>query len=298
MARSLGGTAAVFLLAAVTACGGGGGPGGGGGGSGFTASVDGTAYTYDQFTRASVSAQLPGNYILIGSRIVSGTTAESITLSIYNISATGTYPLGVNSSNLGGFASILEGSTSFMTPLNGASGTVTVTTLTSTRIAGTFAFTAANPLSPTSVKTVTNGSFDLTITGTPGTVLPNQGSSMSAQIAGAAWNGATIVMINSTSGVFAFGAQSVGGYSLNFTLTSITGPGTYPLSTTGPGPSEALSAALGSTGWSSQFAGSTGSVVVTSLTNDRIKGTFSATLTSSASGSLTIAGGAFDLGIP
>lgn len=295
MARSLGGTAAVFLLAAVTACGGGTTPGGGGGATGFTASVDGTAYTYDQYTHVSVSTAAPGTYVLIGSRIVSGTTAESITLSIYNISATGTYPLGVNATNFGGIASVQEGATSFTTPLNGGSGTVTVTTLTSTRIAGTFAFTAANPLTPTSIKTVTNGSFDLTISGTPGTVLPNQGSTMSAQIAGAAWNGATIVMVGHSSGVFAFGGQSLGSYSLDFNLSSITGPGTYPLSNTGS--VETLVATLGGSAWSSQLGGS-GSVVVTSLNNDRIKGTFSATLSTTGGGPLTIASGTFDLGIP
>jgi hypothetical protein len=47
-------------------------------------------------------------------------------------------------------------------PGAGATGTVTVSVFTSNRIAGTFAFTAIPGAAGTGVKTVTNGSFDIT----------------------------------------------------------------------------------------------------------------------------------------
>lgn len=297
MARTLGGIPAL-LLATLTACGGASGAsnGGGGGGSGMSATIEGQAFSADQFSRATVSAALPGNYILVGSRLTTGTTAQAITLILYNISATGTYPLGVNSTNVGGTGSVTEGSTIWLTPLNGAAGTVAVTALTSTGIAGTFSFTAADPLNASSTRAVTSGSFNLAITGTPGTVLPNHGSSMSATIGGAAWNGATIVVVSKSGGTYAFNGSSVGSYSLTFFLSSITGPGTYALSNTGP--IETLQAALGIQGWSSQLGAPSGSVVVSSVSNDRIQGTFVATLSSANAGSpLAIASGTFSVGL-
>ena len=51
---------------------------------------------------------------------------------------------------------------------SGTAGTVIITSLTATRIAGTFSFNAADVLNPASTRSVTNGAFDLGITGTPG----------------------------------------------------------------------------------------------------------------------------------
>jgi len=300
MRGALGVTAAAVLW---VACGGSGGSGGnnngGGGGNGaMTASVDGQGFSATTATAAAASSSAGSVYTITGTQ-VSGSTARSIALSLYNIAGPGTYPLGVNSTNFGGIGSIVDGSSSWTTPLSGVAGTVIVTSLTSSRIAGTFTFTAASAVTPSSTRAVTSGAFDLAITGTPGTLQPYQGSSMKATLGTTAWIGATIVVINKTGGVYAFGGTSspsvtgAGTSSVNIVLTGVTGPGTYPL---GPGQSQ-LSVTLGSSGYSSSLSGSSGSVVVTSVDTNRLKGTFSATLSSPGGPTLAVSGGTFDIGL-
>jgi len=269
----------------------------------MTASIDGQAFSADQFSQANVTTSQPGIYTITGSRLLSGSTAQTLLLTLYNIGATGTYPLGVTGTNFGGTGAIAEGSTTWITPLTGAAGTVTVSKLSATSIGGTFSFVAADLLNSASTRTVTNGSFDLAITGTPGTVQPNQGSSMSATIAGASWSSAVVIAPSGTGGVYSFSGSNVtsaGGYNLFFALSSVTGPGTYALSNTGS--PQIMSAQLGGSaqGWSSQLASPpVGSVVITSLTGGRMKGTFSATLPSGGSAAaLTITNGTFDIGLP
>ncbi|HZJ56051.1 MAG TPA: DUF6252 family protein, partial [Myxococcaceae bacterium] len=185
--------AALGMMAAAvlwTACGGGeNNPGGGGA---MTASIDGQAFSSSQLASASAaSSSMVSVYTIIGARLLSGTTAQSISLSLYNIAGPGTYPLGVNSTNFGGIGTVAEGATAWTTPLSGAAGTVNITSLTPTRIAGTFSFNAAEVVNPSSTKSVTNGAFDMPVTGTPGTVQPYQGSSMKATLGGTSWIGAT-----------------------------------------------------------------------------------------------------------
>src|SRR5678815_2774364 len=137
--------AALGMMAAAvlwTACGG--GENNPGGGNAMTASIDGQAFSSSQLASASAaSSSMVSVYTIIGARLLSGTTAQSISLSLYNIAGPGTYPLGVNSTNFGGIGTVAEGATAWTTPLSGAAGTVNITSLTPTRIAGTFSFNAA-----------------------------------------------------------------------------------------------------------------------------------------------------------
>src|SRR5690606_21615456 len=153
------------------ACGGGGdgptGPGGGGGGGGgenlLTARFNDVPWTATPSTIApfGTTTAIPGSLSFYGATI-SGTTRQ-LALMLGRIPGPGTYPLGMNSgTGAGGVATILEGSQTWTTPLSGAAGAVTITTLTDTRVAGTFAFEAtplvAGTLSPV---TVTEGRFDV-----------------------------------------------------------------------------------------------------------------------------------------
>ena len=266
----------------------------------MSASVNGQAFSATQSaTAAANSSAAVSVYTITGTRL-SGTTATTILLSLYNIAATGTYPLGVNSTNFGGLATYIEGSASWTTPLNGTAGTVIITSLTATRIAGTFSFTAADVLNPASTRSVTNGAFDLGITGTPGTVQPYQGSAMKATLGGNAWIGASIVVVAKTGGSYAFGGSTITGTgvagiaNVNVILTGVTGPGTYAL---GTGQGNQLSITVGGSGYSSSLSGSSGSVVVTSVDTNRLKGTFSATLGSGGGAALAVSGGTFDIGL-
>jgi len=72
----------------------------------MTASIDGQAFSADQSTAAAATSSAVALYTITGTH-VSGTAVQSIVLILYNIAAPGTYPLGVNSTNFGGTASIV-----------------------------------------------------------------------------------------------------------------------------------------------------------------------------------------------
>jgi hypothetical protein len=77
-------------------------------------------------------------------------------------SAPGTFSVG-NGNNVFGSAVVAEAGKGWGTAFPGGTGTVTLTTLTSTRVAGTFAFDAvANNGGATGTVHVTNGKFDIT----------------------------------------------------------------------------------------------------------------------------------------
>jgi hypothetical protein len=286
--------AILLVLGALPGCGGGGGSvgGGGGGGSGaFAATVDGQGWSGDTGVSATASASTPGTYILVGSRLLSGSTYRTLNLTLYNIAATGTYPLGVGPTVVGGIGTVTDGATTWLTPLSGAAGTVTISTLSSSTIAGTFSFTATPLGGGAGSRVVGNGSFAIPVTGTAGTVPAGAGSRMSAVLGGVAWNAATVVTVSHSGGVYAFGGSNTDSF-VNFTLSSITGPGTVALNTT----TETLSVQQGLQEWSSIIGGS-GSVTITELTASRIKGTVSATLQAGGGGTLSISGGTFDVGL-
>ena len=301
---------ATLVFGVGLGCGGGaggsGGPGGGdagtgGGGSGsgnITANVDGQAW---QSTVASEQAQVGP----LGAITIQGTYANTttITLNLYNIDQPGTYPLGVGAAVVGGLGLVSTASgMSWATPSSGAAGSVTLTTLTSTRIAGTFTFDAT-PLigGATGNKAVTNGNFDLILAsnGNFGTLPDNQGSVVRGSVAGAPWNAATAFMtLPGGTLSLSFGNLT---YTIGVLKTSFTGPGTYEVGLS-PGLA-AVSAVVPSTGlgpsWVPAVSGS-GTFTVTSLTATRIQGTLSATLVplagSGATGNLDISNLAIDIG--
>ena len=295
-----------MLVTAIlwTGCGGGGNnPGNGGGGGGpMTASIDGQSFSADQFAGAAARSSAGGPvYTITGSHIVSGTNAQTIILILYNIAGPGTYPLGVNSTNFGGIGTVSEGASSWSTPLNGTAGTVILTSLTSSRIAGTFSFTASDLVNPTATKSVTNGAFDLAVSGTPGTLEPYRGSTMKATLGGTAWIGATIVTVAKTGGSYAFGGSSqtggpgAGMSNVNIILSGVNGPGTFAFGGTSTG--NQVSVTIGGTGYNSSLSGSSGSVVVTSVDANRLKGTFSGTIGSGGGSALNVSDGVFDIGL-
>src|SRR5215831_3419061 len=299
MKAALGMTAATILWLACGSGGGnnpGGGGGGGGGGAGMTASVDGQAFSASQASATASTSNTVAVYTITGVQGSSAATAQSLVILLYNISGPGTYPLGVNATNFGGIGSVNEGANSWITPLNGTSGTIIITSLGSGRIAGTFSFTAAQISAAGGNRTVTNGAFDLALSGTPGTVQPYQGSMLKATLGTTAWIAGTIV-VSKPSGTYSFIgtsqplATASGASSVDIVLNGVNGPGTYQIG----GPSTNLvSATVGGTGYNSSISGSSGSVVVTSLDANRLKGTFSGTIAAGGGGSLSISNGQFD----
>jgi hypothetical protein len=158
MTRAATTIASLGLLAAI-ACGGGDdnpttGPNGTLAGDGnITASVNGTAW---RSSKGGDHATRSGTFV--GISTVSATYA--LVLGIGN-AAVGTFSLNLATGN-GSSAIITNATGGWGTAISGGSGTVTITVLTATRVAGTFSFDAvAVSGSATGTLQVRNGTFDV-----------------------------------------------------------------------------------------------------------------------------------------
>jgi hypothetical protein len=294
---------APVLLAAIALSGCGGdddNPAGPGGTTGpMSAKIDGAAWAANvPYATAQAVASLPGAFIISGTSVGTGGGGLSILLSLYNVDGPGTYALGAGQTVFGGIASIGETTGGWGTPLTGAAGTVTITALSATQIAGTFSFTAdASVGGATGTRVVTEGQFDLTLPGTALDPVPdNAGGRASATFDGAPFAPSTIV-VNDSGGNLIVALGNID-RSLQVYITTFAGAGTYALSTTAP--ARTIQAAAGTAAWG--IGGVTsGTIEVTSATATRVAGTFTATL--DATGGTTATGpiavsGSFDVGMP
>jgi hypothetical protein len=189
---------------------------------------------------------------------------------------------------------------SWSTNLTGSGGTLTVTSLTSSRIVGTFQFTAPPQTfsTTTGTRVVTNGAFDMPL---PAGFTPapsnNNGSKVSAVIAGTAWNAATVVGLGA-GGVFGIGGTT-DTLSLSIQLSTVASAGnTYPIGGQGGGSMTVIRTGT-SRFWSSGTGGPVGSITILTLAGNRATGSFTATLlpASGATGTLAITVGAFSVRI-
>ncbi len=296
-----------LVLAVMTACGGGGtdpsggGGGGGGGGSfGMTARIDGAAWS-PSFAATAAHAS-PGVWNFSGTSTAGG--GSTIMVSLYNIRGPGTYPFGVNVTGVGGIAQVVKGAKGWSTALTGVAGTITIDTVSTTRLVGTFSFSAvALSGGATGTSEVTEGVFKLAVTtiGNPGSLPDNAGHRLTVSGGDVTYNAGTIAVSfpNDTSMVVASN-NTVDG--LGIQLAGIHGTGTYTLSNSSPLHLLTYSTFDGAnTSIWGGVAGDAGSIEITSLTATRIKGTFTVTLQPStgpaATGPLDLVGD-FDLGIP
>jgi hypothetical protein len=265
----------------------------------FSAKIDGVAWA----SPALYSAAAMGNnavFSIIGTDGAVG-NATGVSLVLYYIDQPGSYPLGVGGSVRGGTAIITSGSSSWATPLSGNAGTVDVTSVSSTRIAGTFSFNAT-PQSGAAqgTRAVTQGVFDVPVQSSSGTfsVPAHLGSKFGGTLGGQPWNAATVVMVGApASGTVVIGASNTQ-HSITMILSGFAGAGSYALNT---GVARSMTVTL--SGTSSQWGGagalSSGTVNITSVTASRIAGTYTATLPPSVSASGTMSlSGTFEVGIP
>jgi len=183
--------------------------------------------------------------------------------------------------------------------------------VSSTAIAGRFNFTVTGLTGgATGTRTITDGDFSLNVKQLVaiGAIPDNAGSTLTATIGGTTWNGAfvqaNVNTITGTAGnlVIIQATNSLRGFGI--TLSGVTGPGTYTLGNSGSVTRQMqVTNVLNplSNIWSSIGVGSSGSVVITSMTQTRIKGTFSGVLGpapgSNSPGTMTVANGTFDIGI-
>lgn len=307
-------------LGVVLGCGGGptnpnggGGGGGGGGGSGthLTANLDGIAWaasTAAGGTTGVLVSPNDGRYLLGGTDVINGGPSTTLGLIFGPIDTLGTYPLGVDGVTIaGGMGTVTEGTgaKTWSTPLDGVSGTITITSITTTRIAGSFSYTAAGLTGgATGNRVVTSGDFDLPFTGGTGTLpaTPDSvGGSFTASFNGTPWSAA----IQSSSRNANNGLLLISGINTASFLTITTalpaGPGTYTMDNAN-GHQLLVYAGSGQGAvccWG--VLGDTGTMHLTSLTTTRARGTLTATLSpkpgTAASGTLTITNGSFDVGL-
>jgi len=306
---------ALVALGLSVACGGNGPSGPTGGGSGtLSAVINGTAWSSQPQMIQAPTPQKQGHYPLYGARLV-GQSSNGMQLNLVGIQGPGTYPLGTSGGVSGGTVSLHEGSAIWMTPLNGAAGTITISTLTGTRAAGTFQFVAeAAGAGATGTRTVTNGQFDIPLNH-PANLPPMTQSDtgfMAATLGGSAWYGASGGGGAPTAGalfvIFTGTTRTVA-----VTLAPYTGVGTYQLG--GANTAHRLTVTAGTApgapccwGGRSVLVGGqlvlqdVGTITITSATANRIRGTFSGTLAPGATGTATtnlvVTNGSFSYGFP
>lgn len=149
----------VLLLVAVTACGGGSdkvtGPSGNQAANGkgsITAKIDGTQWVA---TASASATRSNGNIIAIA-----GTDIQTTLAFAFSGTGPGTYPIGVTSP----VNAILtqNGSNAWTAAVTRGSGSITITALDATHVAGTFNFTLLpQAAGVTAGKTLTDGAFDV-----------------------------------------------------------------------------------------------------------------------------------------
>ena len=286
---------ALLLLVALTGC------------DSSTAPEDGTTMTAQvngvplAATRASAVIRGAGNFIL--ANIIEGNgTQVSLRLSL--IGKPGTYPLGVATGTSGGLGDVTIANATYTTPLSGSAGTVTLTTVSLTRIAGTFSFTAQRLTSSGyEYAAVTKGSFDLVVTGTGTLDIPaNANSTVSGTVNGAAFVPTEVTVAQGpASGALVLTLRQ-GSRVLSVNIPGANAVGSFPLSgaTTRWIRLDDIVNGFNST-WGGTNATSTGTVAITSLTTARVAGTINATLTPTFAGLNTppaVVALTFDIGLP
>jgi hypothetical protein len=241
---------------------------------------------------------VPGSLGFQGSS-TSGAAARTLAMVLTRIPGPGTYPLGLNiNSSTGGAVTMTFGSQSWMTPLNGAAGSVTITGISESAVEGTFTFRATPMVAGAGEPVqVTQGSFRVPRSAGYTAATPDQlGSRVSATIEGAAWNAATVVATVPAAGQLGAVASNTD-YSISINVGPLPGPGTGPLTLVPPVRRISVQR-LPSGGFWGGSAADQGTLTITSWTANRVVGTFSGTLAplpGTGGAPLVITGASFDL---
>lgn len=291
----------LLLFIAVSACGGGDPTNPGGNGvTNFTAKIDGADWNAEYAPSAVNNSA--GLYVITALR-VTGSNNYSLIFTLANITGTGTYPLGVGLQMFGGSALISQpGADGWSTPLSGVAGQIVITTLSATQMVGTFQFVATPLLGAGASKTVTQGTFDIPVTGAGGLAALNQGSSVTGTVGGTFVAAAATMLLTTggTDNLTIVGQNDV--RTVTIGVANMTGPNTYGVSTSVPIRSIQVGGEPGDplASWTSQLGGGSGSIVISTVTAQRITGSFTGTLVpanANATGNLTVSG-TFSLGRP
>ncbi|MBK6735545.1 MAG: hypothetical protein IPG61_16010 [bacterium] len=291
---------AIALLLILGGCGGGDdgpnnpGGGGGGGGNSFTAVIDGVNWTSDE---ASISVSGINTPTREGMLIVTGFEASSgrgLSLAFSFFIGPASQPLGVNTGTTpGGTGTVIMAPDSWMTPLSGQAGFITLSARTATRVAGTFNFTAAAVAGAVpATRVVTGGTFDITKDSGLPPLPTGVGSTAIATIGGVPWYAATIIGLGGGGTSFTLAADNTS-YSITLSPKQLVSAGnTYGI------PSQ-MGITVLRTGtadsWWGGLGADIGSITITTLTTNRVVATFNGNLVPlNAVGNLAVGGGAIN----
>lgn len=271
------------------------------GGDGFRAKVDGQSWVPEPLSIAALGGGGPGAFVITGTQNVGG---ESLTINLLlsNITGTGTFPLGTSTFMYGGRAQLSQSGAVWATPNDGTSGTITLTTLQPGRIAGTFEYRAeASNSEATGTRFVTEGDFDLPMTGPIVPVPDHIGHRVTATIGGEEYIAGTVSAGGAPGVIFDSSTEK---WSVAIRLDGVDTADTYTLSEAMPwrfvtlhGPCDGISGE--ECNWRAVGIDD-GTVTVTSITATRAKGTFSVTVRpedGEPASDVIITDGTFDIGI-
>jgi hypothetical protein len=287
--------AVVLFALIIVGCGDSSGPGTGGGGP-MSATIDGAAWSSQTFA-SQAGGGVNGGFSIVGGSASASSPTLAITLS--NISEPGTYPLGVGGTVRGGIAIVGQGASSWSTPGSGSAGTIVITVLTASRIAGTFSFVATPSFGQTGAnRTVTGGTFDMPLT-TPGGAVPaHVGSFFTGTLNTSPWNAATVVTVSHPSSGTMTLTASNDEYIFNMVVTGFAGLAVYTLNTDVS--RQMTGSRIGTLqSWGGAGGLSTGTVTVTSYSAARVEGSYNILMqpNGTTTGTLALAG-TFSLGLP
>jgi hypothetical protein len=136
-------------------------------------------------------------------------------------------------------------------------------------------------------------------TGPPGGGATN--GSLTAQIGGTSWSATGTITVSRSNpnfiGLAGTGFAGNAAYSLVVGIANATGPGTHNLNVFAGGDGSSLIVGSTTTGYGTAFTGGSGTLTITSLTSNRIVGTFSGTLppSSGSAAPLVITNGTFNV---
>lgn len=268
----------------------------------FTALVDGTRWRPISYV---FSPNQYGGFSLFATDIF-GPNRFSVSLSVGHVVGVGTYPLTGDVGPFdGGTASISNGTAYWGANGSGGSGTLTVTSATATRIAGTFQFTAVPTAGFGGTRYVTEGEFDLPTQGTGFDITPlNAAYRFDAVADGTACSPRNASISGVPGDRFSLSVGCTENRTIGLDLSNFVGTGTYPL---GTGGTRVMSFFRSLPSFASQSYGGTnalsaGTVTITTYTpgasigTTRVAGTFSATLSSATAGTSPVQlSGSFDV---
>jgi len=261
----------------------------------MTALVDGESWSAGTALNPTAHLIAPGTYSLTGT---STSDFRSIAFNLMNLPGPGTYPLGTGAGVSGGVATYAEQSGGWVTPLSGMAGTLTVTTLTDTRLVGEVEFvarltTGAGP----DTRSITSGKFDVPVqvTGTPGQVPDRNRNVISAKFDDQPWVGSTVSTFRNPT-TMTWSANNTD-FSATFVLQGVTAPVTLDLSEEDPPITIQIGLVEGGGLWNIG-EGASGTVTVESVTQSRITGSFECVLPRAlGSGDpLVVTDGVFEIG--